>query len=92
MVDLNSWNALNITVLELCPIVAAVEMWGVAWANSSVCFFTDNNALVAIINRETSKEPCVMVLMRKLILSCLRSNIQQYQVVIILWLTNYPIV
>ena len=70
-----SWNALNITVLELYPIVAAVETWGAAWANSSVCFYTDNEALVAIINKQTSKEPCVMALLRLLILSCLRRNI-----------------
>ena len=70
-----SWNPLNITVLELYPIVAAVATWGAAWANSSVCFYTDNEALVAIINKQTSKEPCVMALLRLLILSCLRRNI-----------------
>ena len=70
-----SWNALNITVLELYPIVAAVETWEAAWANSSVCFYTDNEALVAIINKQTSKEPCVMARLRLLILSCLRRNI-----------------
>ena len=26
----SSWNALSITVLELYPIVAAVETWGVS--------------------------------------------------------------
>ena len=71
----SSWLNLNITVLELYPIVAAVELWGASWANSSVCFFTDNEALVAIINKQTSRETCVMVLLRKLILSCLHRNI-----------------
>ena len=51
-------------------------MAGISWANSSVCFFTDNEALVTIINKQTSREPSVMVLMRKLVLSCLRYNIQ----------------
>ena len=70
------WLTLNITVLELYPIVAAVELWGgSSWANSSICFFTDNEALVAIINKQTSRETCVMVLLRKLILSCLHRNI-----------------
>ena len=72
----STWHTLNITVLELYPIMAAVETWGVFWANSSVCFFTDNEALVTIINKQTSREPSVMVLMRKLVLSCLRYNIQ----------------
>ena len=71
----SSWNALNITVLELYPIMSAVETWVVSWANSSVCFFTDNKALVTIINKQTSRKPSAMVLMRKLILSCLRYNI-----------------
>ena len=70
-----SWYSLNITVLELYPTVADVETWGAAWANSSICFYTDNEALVAIINKQTSKEPFVMALLRKLILSCLRRNI-----------------
>ena len=72
----SSWKALNITVLELYPIMAAVETWGVSWANISVHFFSDNDALVTIINKQTSREPSVMVLMRKLILSCLRYTIQ----------------
>ena len=71
----SSWLTFNITVLELYPIVAAVELWGVSWANSSICFFTDNEALVIIINKQTSREACVMVLLRKLILTCLRRNI-----------------
>ena len=43
-----------------------------AWANKSVCFFTDNEALVPIINNQTSREPHVMALLRPLVLSCLR--------------------
>ena len=70
-----SWQALNITVLELYPIMVAVEIWGTAWANCSVCFFTDNESLVSVINKQTSKEPSVMVLLRRLILTCLRYNI-----------------
>ena len=37
---------------------------------------TDNETLATIINKHTSREPSVMVLMRKLIVSCLRYNIQ----------------
>ena len=69
------WQALNITVLELYPIMVAVEIWGTAGANCSVCFFTDNESLVSVINKQTSKEPSVMVLLRRLILTCLRYNI-----------------
>ena len=70
-----AWLAFNITVLELYPIMTAVEIWGKAWMNSSVCFFTDNEALVSVINKQSSREPAVMMLLRKLILTCLRYNI-----------------
>ena len=70
-----SWLHHNITTLELYPIVAAVVVWGDAWRNTSICFFTDNEALVSIINKQTSREPCVMTLLRKLVLTCLLFNI-----------------
>ena len=66
----SSWLTFNITILELYLFVAAVELWGASWANSSIYFFTDNEALVAIVNKQTSREVCVMVL-----LTCLRRNI-----------------
>ena len=50
-------------------------MWGHAWANKSVCFFTDNEALVPIINKQTSRDPHTMALIRPLVLACLRFNI-----------------
>lgn len=70
-----SWYSLNIAVLELFPIVAAVEVWGEEWANRSVCFFTDNEALVPVINKQTSREPHLMALLRRMVLTCLRFNI-----------------
>ena len=69
------WRSHNVAVLELYPIVAAVQVWGHAWANKSVCFFTDNEALVPIINNQTSRDPHIMALIRPLVLACLRFNI-----------------
>ncbi|RLJ22836.1 hypothetical protein DJ031_00175 [bacterium endosymbiont of Escarpia laminata] len=70
-----AWRSHNVAVLELYPIVAAVHVWGNAWENKSVCFFTDNEALVPIINNQTSREPHIMALIRPLVLACLRFNI-----------------
>ena len=70
-----SWRSYNISVLELYPITAAVIVWGGRWANRSVCFYTDNEALVPIINKQTSREPHIMALIRPLVLACLRFNI-----------------
>ena len=70
-----SWRSYNISVLELYPIMAAAIVWGGRWANRSVCFYTDNEALVPIINKQTSREPHIMALIRPLVLACLRFNI-----------------
>ena len=70
-----SWLKYNILVLELYPIVAAVAVWGSKWKNKKICFFTDNEALVAIINKQSSRERQAMTLLRKLVLYCLKSNI-----------------
>ena len=45
------------------------------WANNHVCFYTDNEALIPIINSSTSREPHIMALLRRLVLACLRFNI-----------------
>lgn len=70
-----SWHSRNISALELFPIVAAVEVWGSEWANKSVCFRTDNEALVPVINKQTSREPHIMALIRRLVFTCLSFNI-----------------
>lgn len=66
---------LNITLLELYPIVLAVNVWGHLWENHCVRFYTDNQALVHIINRKTSRDKHIMKLVRSLVLACLRHNV-----------------
>jgi hypothetical protein len=70
-----SWHKANITFLELYPIVTAVYMWGHLWRNHTVVFYTDNEALVSVLNKQTSKVTCIMFLIRKLVLHCLQQNI-----------------
>lgn len=70
-----SWADFNITILELYPIYAALVVWGHEWQNKSICFFSDNSAVVHIINKQSSKDCKVMVLIRKLVLLCLDLNI-----------------
>lgn len=73
----DAWHSFNITFLELFPIVLAAHIWGSSMTNRCVLFFTDNAALVDIINQQTSKHKLVMVLLRDdyLVLSCLRYNV-----------------
>ena len=53
---------LNITLLEFYPIVVAVTVWGHLWQNHWIRFFTDNQALVHILNCQTSKDKYIMKL------------------------------
>ena len=65
----------NITVLELYPITVAVHLYGASMANHCITFLTDNEAVVAVINKTTSKHKQVMALVRSLVLACLKHNI-----------------
>ena len=69
------WKPFNIAFLELFPIVLAVQVWGSLMANMRIIFFSDNAALVDIVNKQTSRHKDIMVLLKDLVLSCLRHNI-----------------
>ena len=69
------WLHQNITLKELYPIVLAVEVWGYLFQNKRLVLHTDNNAIVSVITKQTSKEPLVMVLVRRMVKYCLKHNI-----------------
>lgn len=66
---------LQIAVKELFPIVLALEIWGSEMANRKILFMSDNMAVVEVINKQSSKEKCLMHLLRRLVLVCLSKNI-----------------
>ena len=70
-----NWKQLNITILEFYPIVLSVLLWGDRMSNQRITFFTDNAALVDIINKATSRDSTVMIFVRQLVLACLNFNI-----------------
>lgn len=65
----------NITFLELFPVVVALYIWGHVLENKRLLFHVDNEAVVYIINKQTSKDPRVMRLLRNLVLLTLKFNI-----------------
>lgn len=71
----DNWKPLNIAFLELFPIAIALRVWGCEMSNQFVTLFTDNAALVDVINKQTSKHSMIMVLVRDLVLTSLRHNI-----------------
>ncbi|KAK3101174.1 hypothetical protein FSP39_001529 [Pinctada imbricata] len=71
----SEWANFHISVKELFPIVVAVLLWGIEMTNKRVCFFSENMAVVQVINKQTAKDPHLMKLLRKLIVQCLKLNI-----------------
>lgn len=66
----------NMTFLELVPIILAIYIWGHELQNKKILFWTDNNSLVSVINKQTSKCKTVMVLIRALVLFSMANNFQ----------------
>lgn len=55
-------------LLELFPIVVAVEIWGNRIRNKWVCFLFDNLEIVQAVNRQMTNSPSVVHLLRHLML------------------------
>ena len=70
-----SWSYRNIAILEFYPIVLSLYLWGHAMRNRCILFFTDNESLVHVINKQSSKDNSLMFFVRKLVLICLEYNI-----------------
>ena len=71
-----TWKNYNINILELYPIFALIKVFGKKLARSSIVLHCDNLAIVTIINKQTSKCPLIMSLIRPLVLELLQQNIR----------------
>ena len=71
----DEWLHRNIAILEFFPIVLSLCLWGDKMRNHSILFFTDNEALVHVINKQSCHDKVLMVFVRKLVLVCLEYNI-----------------
>ena len=71
----SDWQYQNIAILEFYPIVLSLYLWGATMSNQCVLFFTDNESLVHVINKQTCKDRVLMVFVRKLVSICLHHNI-----------------
>ena len=69
------FSSADITLLELYPIMVSLEIWGEMLSNHCVILFTDNAALVYVINNQTCKCKKVMKLVRQLVITCMKFNI-----------------
>ena len=68
----------NIALLELVPIVLAMDIWGDKLTGKKIIFMCDNQALTYIINKSSSRHPEIMALVRRLVVTCMLKNIYIY--------------
>ena len=54
----------HISVKELVPVTMAAALWGPQWSGKHICFHSDNMAVVAVLQRRSSKSPPLMQLLR----------------------------
>ena len=69
------WKTLHISFLEMFPIYLTIRMFAHKLRNSSIMFYSDNMAVVYIINNQSSKCFFIMQLIRPLVLTLLHHNI-----------------
>lgn len=66
---------LPITFKEIFPIVLALEIWGQELRDQCIILHIDNIAAVYILNKQSSKDKDIMVLVRRFVLACMKFNI-----------------
>ena len=63
--DWHSKVLLDITFLEMIPILLSICLWGQDLRQNNIRLMIDNEALVSIINKQTSRSKPVMLLLRR---------------------------
>ncbi len=64
MVPTQLAGRMGIAAKELVPIVVAAALWGAQWAGRHICFHSDNDAVVSIIQRRSAKHLLITHLLR----------------------------
>ena len=65
----------NIALLELFPIVVAFTVWARDLSSKQVTLWSDNHAVVQLINNISASCPRVLALLRRLVRCQLEGNI-----------------
>ena len=68
-------NTHSIAWMEFFPVVVAIVLWGDGLKGKRIIIRSDNEAVVAIVNKQTSKCPRIMKLVRFFVLQCLKRNL-----------------
>lgn len=68
-------DKLSIAWLEFLPIVVAIVLWGNELRGKRIFIRSDNAAVISIINKQSSRCPRIMRLVRFFVLQCLKINV-----------------
>ena len=69
-----SWSSYHITFLEIYPIYVVFATFAHKLRNSKITFYCDNEAVVTILNKQTSKNKQVMHIVRLIVYLQLKFN------------------
>ena len=58
------WASVEIVVKEMVPIVVAAAVWGPLWEGRHICFHSDNMAVVAVLNKGSTKDHLLLHFLR----------------------------
>lgn len=70
-----SWGQYSITVLETYPVLAVIGTFAKKLKNKRLVFHCDNMGVVYILNKQSSRNPVIMTMLRLLVLILLENNI-----------------
>lgn len=65
----------NLVLLEIFPVLVALDIWGPLLVNKRILLFCDNMGVVQVINNLSAKSPPVVKVMRHLVFLALKYNI-----------------
>lgn len=61
------WKEKNINLWEFVPIWLALWVWGDNWRHAFMIFHGDNQAVVEVINRLSSRDPGMLTILREIV-------------------------
>ena len=64
----------DLIFLELLPVLVAVTLWMMEFSNREVKFWYDNQAVVAVVNHQSSRSESVMHLVHRLLFLRFQAN------------------
>ena len=61
---------------EFVPVFLAMNFWQHEWSNQVIVFHVDNQSVMHILLGQTSNDPVIMSMLRKMVLIAMSRNIQ----------------